>query len=86
MLGQEGTAPHRRLRRWWLKDQRELWPEFVAFIERGEADIAGSASFQLASQPFASWKLALLFLSVLIASEDELRHTSDRDHRRQRFV
>src|SRR5207302_7005916 len=49
----------------------------------------------LASQPFASsprdepvrlagWKLALPFLSDLIASEDELRHTSDRDHRRQR--
>jgi hypothetical protein len=24
----------------WLEDQRELWPEFVASIERGRADIA----------------------------------------------
>src|SRR6266699_2862114 len=44
------------------------------------------ASFQLVSQPFASRKLALAFLSVLIASEDEFRHTSDWNHRRQRFV
>src|SRR5436305_548594 len=38
------------------------------------------------SPAFASWKLALLFLSVLIASENELRRNGNWNHRRQRSV